>query len=541
MQSIKSVCSQVIEKCDGQTGEIDPVVDMGHPPSVDEIQEIIQVELGHIIAWVLTCHQITFLDFEEQVLPKVYRIGRLLISLFLCMREQHWRENNGDPENGYKYQGSKDRLIGAIFGKVRYWRTYIYRAADKGGYYPLDIELGLPRDGFSMLLRSCAAKIATKMSYAQSVAVLMMFLRWSPCQKTIEEMALGLGGHAEAWFESAPICQDDGEVLVIQIDSKATPTATEEELMKRRGKRVNNQHRGSQRHRGREARQRYRPKKRKKKGDKSKNGKMATIVVMYTLRRGPDGILEGPINKKVYASHAPKRHAVAIARREADKHGFTEESKKLIQIVTDGDNDLERYILEYFSNAVHTIDVFHAVEYLWKAGGCLYREGSDELIEWVESMKEALYEGRASEIAEEIERRAALLPKRGPGAKSRRRRLESIQGYLSKRLDKMDYKSLRDRDLEISSGAVEGAVNYVIAKRFDNGGMRWIKEKAEALLKLRCIEINGDWDAFISFVHDKTNEQARLNKTNLFLKSKDPAPLPTYGCIDVQQQKAVGR
>jgi len=47
---------------------------------------------------------------------------------------------------------------------------------------------------------------------------------------------------------------------------------------------------------------------------------MATIVVMYTLKRNEDGTLEGPINKKVYASYAPKRHAVARARRYAISH-----------------------------------------------------------------------------------------------------------------------------------------------------------------------------------------------------------------------------
>jgi len=72
--------------------------------------------------------------------------------------------------------------------------------------------------------------------------------------------------------------------------------------------------------------------------------------------------------------------------------------------------------------------------------------------------------------------------------------------YLNKRVDKMNYDELRERDLEISSGAVEGAVNYVIAKRFDSSGMRWVKERAEHLLQLRCIEVNGDWDAFINFV-----------------------------------------
>ena len=109
--------------------------------------------------------------------------------------------------------------------------------------------------------------------------------------------------------------------------------------------------------------------------------------------------------------------------------------------------------------------------------------------------------------------------------------MEKVRSYLNKRTDKINYKSLLEQDLEISSGMVEGAVKHVIAKRFDDGGMRWIKEKAEALLQLRCIEINGDWDRFISFVHDKTREQAQKSRKISMLKSKEPAPLPTYGLV----------
>ncbi|MDL1975994.1 MAG: hypothetical protein LWX55_14720 [Deltaproteobacteria bacterium] len=93
----------------------------------------------------------------------------------------------------------------------------------------------------------------------------------------------------------------------------------------------------------------------------------------------------------------------------------------------------------------------------------------------------------------------------------------------------MDYKALNKQDLEISSGAVEEAVNYVIAKRIDSGGMRWIKERAEPLLQLRCIEVNNDWDAFISYVHDKTSRQAQLFNENFFLKSIEVIKLTTYG------------
>jgi hypothetical protein len=117
----------------------------------------------------------------------VYDLGRSFIALFLCMRETEWRSTHTESEKGCKRQGPKERSIGTVFGKVGYWRTYIYRSKAGKGYYPLDLELGLPCDGFSMLLRSHAVKIATKMSYAQSVAVLSMFLQWSPCQVTVHK------------------------------------------------------------------------------------------------------------------------------------------------------------------------------------------------------------------------------------------------------------------------------------------------------------------------------------------------------------------
>ena len=488
------------------------------------MQARIRQAVDEIVTWVLTCKTLTFLAFETQLVVRVFDLGRLLVALFLCVREERWRTDHCQARRGHKLQGPNARWLGTFFGKVRYWRTYLYRHGE--GYYPLDVELGLTGDGFSLLVQSYATRIATKVSYAQTVLVLTLFLFWAPAQRSVEQMVLGLGRHTAAWFEAAPAPEGDGEVLVIQIDSKASPTATEEELAKRRGPRAPNPHPGSARHRGSAARHRRGSKKRRKKGDKAKNGKMATIVVMYTLRKSADGTLEGPINKKVYASYAPKRHAVAIARREADKRGFGPQSGKLIQIVTDGDNDLERYIEEFFPEAIHTIDVYHVTEYLWEAGRCLYPEGSDELVEWVNGQKAALYNGCAADIVAELDHRLTRLD---PDRPSVSERLQNIRDYLDKRVDKMDYHTLREQDLEISSGAVEGAVNYVIARRFDSGGMRWIRERAEPLLQLRCIEVNGDWDTFIQFVHDRTRQQAQHQRKNLSLKRTESAPLPTYG------------
>jgi len=300
----------------------------------------------------------------------------------------------------------------------------------------------------------------------------------------------------------------------------------------------------SARHRGRDNRKRRGSKKRRKKGDKAKNGKQVTLVVMYTLKTttAEDGtpLLQGPINRRVYASYARKRHAFAIARRMADKRGFTAESGKMVQIVTDGDEDLERYAEEFFPEAIHTLDVMHAVEYLWKAGACLFREGSDELQEWVEQRKEQLYSGKIEEMPEIFDESLGHLwyewkcaRERGEKAIAhlwkRYERLDKIANYLDKRVKMMSYDELRKMDLELGSGMVEGAVRYVVSQRFDEGGMRWIKERAEHLLQLRCIELNGHWEDFLAFAHARVVHEQRSSHRSQKILRKVAAPLPTYG------------
>lgn len=255
---------------------------------------------------------------------------------------------------------------------------------------------------------------------------------------------------------------------------------------------------------------------------------MTTIVVMYTLRHGtgPDGewILKGPINRWQYASYAPKRHAFAIAQREANKRGFSAGAGKHIQIMTDGDEDLERYAKEFFPEAEHSLDVIHVVEYLWKAGACLHRESSHALRGWVEKQKDRLFAGKAASIVRSI--RAS---RKGALSKKKQERLDQIANYMAKRLEMMDYEELARADLELSSGIVEGAVRYIVAQRFDEGGMRWIKERAEALLQLRCIEINGDWDEFMSFAHHQICRKQRQSRRQIRLLQDTPEPLPTLG------------
>ena len=56
---------------------------------------------------------------------------------------------------------------------------------------------------------------------------------------------------------------------------------------------------------------------------------------------------------------------------------------------------------------------------------------------------------------------------------------------------------------------MEGAVRHVVGERLDCSGMRWMRGRAEPLLHLRCIELNGDWERFFARASQRDHERLR--------------------------------
>lgn len=441
-----------------------------------------------------------FRSFETDLLKRLFALGCLLVRLFLIRR--HERFQRTPPSSHRLGNPVAKRTLKTLFGKVSYTRSQWLRRAGGGGCHPLDADLGLTRDSFSPWVIQFVTRLATRMSFQSSRLLCRSVLGWSPSVDSIEELVLGLGKLAEPFAKQQAAPEDDGEVLVIEVDGKCPPTAREGELAKRRGSRTKHAKAcscGCQRHRGQAKRRRRGSKKRRKKGDKSKNGKEVVVVVMYTLKRGEDGRLHGPRNKRVWASFGGRKRAALWARAEATKRGFDPETKKTVQIVLDGASGLRNNMAAAFPNAILTIDVCHVVEKLWDLGHRFHKEGSAEVKAQVEEWKELVYAGRASELVVRLKRLLDDIPLSGPGTRGKRTMLEKVIGYIEPRLTLMKYGEWRERDLVIATGQVEGAVRHVVGERLDCAGMRWIPGRAEALLHLRCLEINGDWETFIAW------------------------------------------
>lgn len=476
-----------------------------------------------------------FEDFEARLIEANRLVGRASTELMLALAEAKSRREHPPQffvgDISFRLSAPEPRSFNTWHGVVRYSRSYARPIEGGVGHCPLDLELGLLGDRISPTLLAAGARLATRMSFAEAREVLSWFVPEVPSTEVLEQAVLGFGHHTAAWFDTAPLPEGDGEVLVALFDGKCVPTARDSELAKRRGERTDRPPAPSPRHRGRANREDRDPRSRRKKGDKSKNGKQVTVVVMYTLRR-EGGLLLGPLNRRVYASFGPKKHAFEYARREAERRGFGPGTGRTVQLLTDGDPDLHRGVDAYFGaddfpNRVVTVDVVHVLEKLWDAGRARHKEGSPALAAWVHTQEDRLYADKVDDILVELRRWLEETPKTGPGNKGRRKRLEDAIRYLGDRSDKMAYGTYRARDLEVGTGQVEGAVKYVVAKRCDHGGMRWIRQRAQAVIQLRCIDVNGHWRQFVAWALDRLRAAARSTGRPSRLQTNTPAKLPS--------------
>jgi hypothetical protein len=83
-------------------------------------------------------------------------------------------------------------------------------------------------------------------------------------------------------------------------------------------------------------------------------------------------------------------------------------------------------------------------------------------------------------------------------------------------------KALR-RGFPIATGVVEGACRYLVKDRMDRTGARWSLAGAEAVLHLRALCTNGDFDEYWRF---HLAQQHERNHRTRYASGTVPNPLP---------------
>jgi hypothetical protein len=152
---------------------------------------------------------------------------------------------------------------------------------------------------------------------------------------------------------------------------------------------------------------------------------------------------------------------------------------------------------------IHLVcDLIHVLEYLWRAAWCFHEAGDTAAEGFVaEHARTILTDGPEPVIA--ALRQAAAETALGA---SKTETIEKVCTYLENKSPYLDYATALASGWPIATGIIEGACRHLVKDRLDITGARWSLPGAEAVLKLRALITNGDFETYYAW-HLKREHQ----------------------------------
>ena len=188
------------------------------------------------------------------------------------------------------------------------------------------------------------------------------------------------------------------------------------------------------------------------------------------------------------------RHACELGYRGAGQVAF----------VADGGHWLWGVAARHFQRAILIADFWHVCENVCQCAKVFYGEGTAEAQQWSQEVCEHL---RAGKVQEAMQRVEALHPRSSPAWREAKHTLVT---YLTNNRERMDYPRYEALGLPIGSGEVEAQCKSLVQARCKQAGMRWHRDGAESLLRVRCAVKDGRyWQEFGHWPGNLSAWQAR--------------------------------
>lgn len=428
---------------------------------------------------------------------------------------QGWLKAQGSGDVGPRLVGTdgvereekrnRERKLESVFGEVEVKRLS-YESPGAESLRPLDAELNLPEERYSHGVRKRVAKDAAKDSFEEVVLGIEENTGAHVPKRQAEELCARSAQDFDAFYEQRRALGEEAPadggppILVLTTDGKGVPMLKEDLRPETRKAAEQRKHKLQ---------------KRLSKGEKRASKRMATVAAVYDIKefvRSPAQVMAElrsvrdateekrprPERKRVWASlQKPQKQVIEEMFLEALRRD--PERKKRWVAVVDGQESqaglLRKYAKKYGIELVLILDLIHVLEYLWKASYAFYKEGSAEAEQWVSARLLDVLEGRAKQVAANLRRCATRLSL----SEKQRKPVDTCAKYLCKRLQMLRYDLYLAKGLPIASGVIEGACRYLVKDRMERTGARWRLEGAEAVLRLRAIYVNGDFEEYWQF------------------------------------------
>jgi hypothetical protein len=395
----------------------------------------------------------------------------------------------------------QQRKVETVFGTIEENRAG-YGQERVESLHPLDGELNIPPEHYSLEMRRMVAINAAKNSFDEAVETIDKATGGYIPKRQVEELTQRAARDFNAFYErrqrNAEENGQTGPLLVITVDGKGVVM-----------------HEGDLREQTRKA-----AKKRKKKmgtrlskGEKKNCKRMATVAAVYTIEtfeRSPEDLIAEevgaidkakrprPEQKRVWASlEKEPEQVIADAFDEADRRDPNHE-KHWIALV-DGNNTqidiLKKMAKQRGVKLTIIVDIIHVIEYLWKAGRVFHPESGPELEGWVRHRLLGVLNGKAGMMAGGMRRSATLKEL----DEKTREPVDACATYLLNTSPYLHYAHYLSQGFPIATGVIEGACRHLVKDRLEITGAKWKLQSAEAVLRLPALRSSKDFDEYWTF------------------------------------------
>jgi len=470
-------------------------------------------------------HIVGYLDSREasamshsELERELEKRGRELMRILL----QEHLDNRGPGQCDQPVQGVdgverprvrlQERKLETVFGTVSVERAGYGQEATES-LHPLDAELNLPNERYSLELRRRVAEEAAKSSFDETQESIGKTTGGHVPKRQIEELVKRAARDFDAFYQrrhgQSAEAKATGSVLVISVDGKGVVMRTQD---------LREQTRKAAKARA------HKMGTRLSKGEKKNAKRMATVATVYTVApfvRTPQDLVDEaccalartqrpkPEKKRVWAS-LEKTPGQVIENALAEAIHRDPVGEKTWAALVDGNKtqirELRQMARKNGLNLTIIVDIIHVIEYLWVAGRAFHPEPGPELESWVRHRLLEVLRGKAGLMAGGM-RRSATRRGLSPGA---RKPVDTCARYLRNHSAYLRYDSYLAQGLPIATGVIEGACRHLVKDRMDLTGARWSLTGAEAILRLRALRSSHDFDEY--WVFHETREYERTHQ-----------------------------
>jgi hypothetical protein len=428
-----------------------------------------------------------------------------------AVREQRAEVHDADGDRHGAVEAGHVRPLATVFGAVTVTRL-AYRRRGHANLYPADGRLNLPAERHSHGLRRLAAIEGSRGSFEQATQAIGRATGQRLGKRQVEALAARAAADVEMFYATRqPVGADTDDVLVISADGKGI-VMRPESLRQQTARKA--------------AVATTKLTTRLSKGEKRNRKRLAEVGTVYDLTPAPRDATDvmgrptadqapapAPVatNKWVTASVTDDAAEVLAEVFEEAERRDPDHTRTWVALVDGNNHQIHRIEAEATNRGVKitvVVDFVHVLEYLWGAAWCFFNEGDLAAEAWVRDRALAILDGKATHVATGIRRRASTL-RLSPAARTK---ADACAKYLINKARYLDYPQALTSGWPIATGVIEGACRHVVKDRMDITGARWSTNGAEAVLKLRALRTNGDFEAYWRYHLNREHERVHASR-----------------------------